>query len=160
LGSFIARVFLQRIGSHFVERFDTRKSLSDAERAATEVRKGGAHIYFPEATFSRMPGLLPFQMGAFAAAAEAGVPVVPIAIRGTRAMLRGDSGFLRPGRIDVKIGEPIMPGTDAGGGVARWQEAVRLRDVTRAAILNDCGEPDLGHERAPFLELAAKAAPS
>jgi 1-acyl-sn-glycerol-3-phosphate acyltransferase len=161
LGSFVARVFLRRLGTHFVERFELRKSLADAERAATEVRSGGAHVYFPEATFSRMPGLLPFQMGAFAAAADAGVPVVPLAIRGTRAMLRGDSGFLRPGRIEVTIGAPIAPpppqDMDAN---ARWREAVRLRDLARAEILALCGEPDLRHERAPLEKQAAKAPPS
>jgi 1-acyl-sn-glycerol-3-phosphate acyltransferase len=94
-----------------------------------------------------MPGLMPFHLGAFAAALEAGAPVVPIALRGTRSMLRGDSWFPRSGAIGVTIGQPI----DAAGVRAEagdfWKAALRLRDEARAHILRYCGEPDLAYER-------------
>jgi 1-acyl-sn-glycerol-3-phosphate acyltransferase len=77
-------------------------------------------------------------MGAFVAAAQAGVPVVPIAIRGTRSMLRPDSWFPRRGAVQVIVGTPIAPsGPD-------WASAVQLRDAARAVILRHGGEPDLG----------------
>ena len=44
--------------------------------------------WFPEGTFTRMPGLLAFHLGAFEVACQAGVPIVPVAIRGTRSILR------------------------------------------------------------------------
>jgi 1-acyl-sn-glycerol-3-phosphate acyltransferase len=94
-------------------------------------------VIFPEGTFRRAPGLLPFRMGAFVAAAEAGVPVVPVALRGTRSLLRGDDWFPRRGEATMVVEPPISP---RGAG---WAEAVALRDQTRAAILRHCGEPDL-----------------
>jgi 1-acyl-sn-glycerol-3-phosphate acyltransferase len=92
---------------------------------------------FPEGTFERAPGLLPFHMGAFTIAARASLPIIPVAISGTRSILRGDQWFPRRGAVTVRVGEPIAPGgTDFGA-------AVRLRDATRAAILAGCGEPEV-----------------
>ena len=87
-------------------------------------------------------------MGAFQAAAEAGVPVVPITIRGTRTVLRPDTWLPRRGKITVVVDPPIEPNpqgerTDSGA----WAEALRLRNAARARILSRSGEPDLEHGR-------------
>lgn len=63
----------------------------------------GTHRLVPRGDLVRMPGLLGFRLGAFLAAAQAGVPVVPIAIRGTRSILRGGQWLPRRGRISVDI---------------------------------------------------------
>jgi 1-acyl-sn-glycerol-3-phosphate acyltransferase len=134
---FISRLFLQRIRTAFVERFDKQRGVDDARQTAAAVREGRSLVFFPEGTFHRMPGLQPFHMGAFVAAAEAGVPVIPVAIRGTRSILRAGSWFPRRGAVTVTIAAPIPPeGTD-------WEAAIRLRDAARTAILKHCGEPDL-----------------
>jgi len=138
---FIPRIFLRRIGAGFVERFDKQRGVADARRIAQQVRSGHSLLFFPEGTFTRMPGLLPFHMGAFVAAAEAGVPVVPVTIRGTRSILRAGSWFPHAGTVSVIVGEPAMPeGTD-------WAAAVKLRDTARAAILHHVAEPDLALEK-------------
>ena len=81
-------------------------------------------------------------MGAFVIAAQAGVPVVPVTLRGTRSILREGQWLFRRGRIGVTLSEPIEPsGVD-------WNAALGLRDRTRAEILRLCGEPDLGEETA------------
>ncbi|MFQ5995166.1 MAG: AMP-binding protein [Acidiferrobacterales bacterium] len=135
---FIARVVLRRLEVEYVERFDRQRGVDDARRVARVVRDGHALGFFPEGGFERMPGLRPFRMGAFVAAAEAGVPVVPVTIRGTRTKLRSDQWLPRRGPISVVIGKPIEPtGTN-------WSAAVTLRDAARAEILRRCGEPDLG----------------
>ena len=88
-----------------------------------------------------MSGLLPFHMGAFVAATLAGLPVVPVTIRGTRSKLRPDQWWIRPGPIHVTISPAIEPeGQD-------WRAAIRLKDSTRSVILSHCGEPDLAAER-------------
>jgi len=134
---FFPRRFLRRIGAVFVERFDKQRGVADARRTVQTVQAGRSLMVFPEGTFTRMPGLLPFHMGAFVAAAEAGVPVVPVTIRGTRSLLRADSRFPHRGGVRVIVGLPIMPeSTD-------WAAAVKLRDTARAAILQHLGEPDL-----------------
>lgn len=95
---------------------------------------------FPEGTLLRRPGLLSFRLGAFAAAVEAGLPVVPVAIRGTRTVLRGEQWFPRRGSVSVEIGEPIIP--DGEG----FEAAIQLRDAARSWILAHCNEPDLGED--------------
>ena len=144
---FVAGVFLTRIGTVFVERFDKERGLEDARRAGAAIGGGRSLVYFAEGTLSRRPGLLPFHMGAFVAAAEAGVSVVPIAIRGTRSVLRDGSHVPRRAPITVVVGSPIEPGPRTEG---TWSEAVRLRDATREQILRHCGAPDLAAERPQF----------
>jgi len=149
-GHYVPRIFLTRLGCHFVERFDTAKSVGDAAKIADALKDGNNLAYFPEGTFTRMPGLLPFHMGAFTTAVETGTPIQPIAIRGTRAILRDDTGFPRRGKIQVKILDPITPSEDAE---TPWQAALQLRDAVRRAFLTQIAEPDLAHERV-FHELA------
>jgi len=135
---FFARVFLERIGASFVERFDAQAGVEDAQRLTALLGRGESVLFFAEGTLTRMPGLLPFHLGAFAAAVEARVPVVPITIRGTRSILRSDIWYPHRGAVSVDVAEPAAPdGAD-------WHAAVRLRDRVRAAILARLGEPDLG----------------
>ncbi len=129
---------LERIGTLFVERFDVQRGVDEARKVAEAAHAGQSLGFFPEGTFTRMPGLLPFRMGAFLAAAQAGAPVAPVTLRGTRSILRAGSWFPRRGRLEVIVEPLISPdGED-------WAAAVRLRDAARAAILRHCGEPDLG----------------
>jgi 1-acyl-sn-glycerol-3-phosphate acyltransferase len=94
-------------------------------------------VFFAEGTFTRTPGLLPFHLGAFIAACRTGLPVVPVALRGTRSVMRSDHWFPRRGAVQVTVSPPIMPDGDD------FAAALRLRDATRARILEFCGEPDL-----------------
>ncbi len=145
--SFIPRIFLTRIGAEFVERFDRQKGVADARRLMRRLRVGHSLLFYPEGTFTRMPGLLPFHMGAFVVAAGAGVPVVPVAIRGTRSMLRPGSWIPHPGLVSISIGAPIEPKTrGAETDPDSWTVALKLRDAARRYILEHCREPDLAHE--------------
>ncbi|HEY0510531.1 MAG TPA: AMP-binding protein, partial [Thermoanaerobaculia bacterium] len=101
--SVISRVFLRRLGAIFVERFDTAQSAGETRKALEALQNGESVVIFPEGTFHRYPGLLPFRMGTFAVAVDAGVPVVPAAIQGTRSLLRGDDRLVRRGRITVTV---------------------------------------------------------
>jgi acyl carrier protein len=135
--SFITRVFLGGLGAQFVERFDVQKSAEHADELAGAAREGTTLIVFPEGTLLRHTGLLPFRTGAFQTAVQAQVPVVPVALRGVRSVLRDGTWYLRRAPVSVTIGNPIAPeGSD-------WNAAVKLRDVVRAEILKHCGEPDL-----------------
>ena len=132
-----ARLLLQRFGVEFVDRFNARKGASDVRRIAEKSRNGQSIVFFPEGTFTRFPGLQPFRMGAFVTAARSKVPVVPVAIRGARDIVRGDRWFPHRGRIQVTILPPIMP---HGEG---WDIALNLRNAARRAITPYIGEPDL-----------------
>ena len=86
-------------------------------------------------------GLIGFHLGSFLVAVEAGIPVVPIVISGTRSALRGGQWFPRPSNISVHIGKALR--ADGSG----FSAAVRLRDAVRARMLALCGEPDLALEK-------------
>jgi 1-acyl-sn-glycerol-3-phosphate acyltransferase len=136
-GNLFSRLFLERLRTEFVERFESRKSTTDARKVIRSAQQGRSFIFFPEGTFYRMPGLQPFRMGAFLTAVKAGVPVVPVAIRGSRSLLREDTWFPRRTAVSVQVCPPIAPQGE------QWDAAVALRDATRAEILKYCGEPDL-----------------
>jgi 1-acyl-sn-glycerol-3-phosphate acyltransferase len=137
---YVTRVLLRRVGAEFVERFEAQQGIQDTERLRQAVQQGHSLVFFPEGTFLRMPGLQAFHMGAFVVAARAGVPVVPVGVQGTRAILRAEQWFPRRGMVRVTVGAPVRPqGCD-------WGAAVALRDAVRAQIAQYCGEPDAVHQ--------------
>ena len=143
-GQLIAGPLLRRLGIPFVERYDVSGSLADAEALIALARQGRVLAFFPEGTFTRRAGLSGFYLGAFKIAAEAGLPVLPGAIRGTRSLLRSNQWFPRRTAVSVEIGEPVMPsGTD-------FNSVLRLRDEVRKSVLSRCGEPDLGELIKPI----------
>ena len=127
---------LERMDTLFVERFDLRRSAAESRHFAAALERGRTLAFFPEGTFRDAAGLLPFRMGAFTAAAEARVPILPVALSGTRAILRGRFLLPAPGKARVVIGTLLAP---EGGD---WQASVRLRDQTRDFVLHHCAEPD------------------
>ncbi len=138
--SWTTRWPLAGIGTLFVERFDRRRALEDYRRIVAIAGEGPPLLFFAEGTLRAEPGLLPFQPGAFLAAAEKGLPIVPIAITGLRAILPGDSRRPRPGAAALTILPPVSAD---GAGRQRASIANALRDETRARILAAAGEPDL-----------------
>jgi 1-acyl-sn-glycerol-3-phosphate acyltransferase len=133
----LMRLLLGRIGTRFVERFDLEASVAAAQELTALARRGESFAFFAEGTFTREPGLRPFHMGAFVAAASVGAPLVPVAIRGTRSVLRDGTWFPSRAPVQIIVSAPLLPdGHD-------WAAAVRLRARARAAIGVGCGEPDL-----------------
>lgn len=131
-------LFLRRIGSEFVERFDRHRGAADARRVIRNAASGHSLVFFPEGTFTRTPGLLKFHVGAFVTAARAGCPVIPAVVRGTRCALPPSGGLPRPVRIDVDI----LPAVHAEPAADEVSPAA-LRDGARRAILLALGELDL-----------------
>ncbi len=143
----VVSILLRRIGTLFVERFDLQESIKDVKKLTDRTAGNRSLFFFPEGTFMRMPGLLPFRMGAFETAARTDLPIVPIAIRGTRSILRADSWFPRSGAISVTFGDPITIARKPLKEQETWSKALELRDRSRKWLLLHCGEPNLGHER-------------
>lgn len=133
----LASHLLRRIGSAFVDRQNRHKGAMDARRVLRRANDGQSLVFFPEGTFSRQPGLLRFHTGAFATAVRAGLPVVPILIRGTRQILPSHRVAPRPGLISVEMLGILQPA--AGDPEA----AAHLRDESRRLLLTHLGEPDL-----------------
>jgi 1-acyl-sn-glycerol-3-phosphate acyltransferase len=125
---------MQRLHCLFVDRFDLLRGPEEMRRFRAILDNGRPLGFFPEGTFREQPGLLPFRMGAFIAASGTGVPVLPVAIDGSRALYPGETFFPRWGRVRLSIGAALAPAGDD------WQAAVRLRDAARGFIGEHCGE--------------------
>jgi 1-acyl-sn-glycerol-3-phosphate acyltransferase len=128
--------FVRKTGHLTVDRGDAQQSVAEADRVGAILRAGDPVAFFPEGTFTDTAGLRPFRLGAFKTAAEHGVPVVPVALVGTRRWLRVPWAP-RPGRIAVWIGPPVRAEGDG------WRDVVALRDRVADAIASHCGEPRL-----------------
>lgn len=136
----VVSFLLKRIGARFVDRFSAGASARDARTLMRAADGGESLAFFPEGTFVAEPGLGAFRAGAFAAARRAGLPVVPVVIRGARAILPAGSVLPRRRPLTIDVLEPIASDT-AGSSKA-------LAEQARQRILEVLPEPDLLARRA------------
>jgi 1-acyl-sn-glycerol-3-phosphate acyltransferase len=94
-------------GNFPVDRSDGRKTARSLRKVIEGVRGGKSLAVFPEGTRTPDGRLQEFKPGAFKIALRAGVPIVPVTIRGTFKLLPKTTLAPRPGRVDVMIGKPI-----------------------------------------------------
>jgi 1-acyl-sn-glycerol-3-phosphate acyltransferase len=126
---------LKRLGHFSFVRENREARLKQADALEEALVRGETILIFPEGTFTPAPGLRPFQLGAFKSAVASGCPVLPIALRGTRQLLPDEAALAKPSRVTLTVCPPIYPSNDG------WQAILRLRDATRDAIAEHCGEP-------------------
>jgi 1-acyl-sn-glycerol-3-phosphate acyltransferase len=113
------------------QRDSVREMMAECRRTLDE---GLSIMFFPEGTRSRDGRLLPFKDGAFELAIEAHVPVLPVAIEGTRACMPKGSRWPGEARATARVLEPIPT---AGLGP---DDVARVRDAARARIAAAVGE--------------------
>ncbi len=133
----IAHFLLRRGGQRFVERNAQAGSTRDAREIVKAAKEGQSLGFFPEGTFRAEPGVGRFRPGAFVAATRGGMPLVPVAIHGTRDMLPMSHILPRPRRLHIEILQPIETEDPA------FANARALAEVARQRILTALGEPDL-----------------
>jgi len=133
------RTFLRKLGHFSFRRDDPQERLQQAEQIEDALRRGESVFVFPEGTFTAQSGLRPFHLGAFKAATAAQREIVPIALEGTRRILRDGTWLPRPGRVTITISQPIPPPTSTED----WQQIVRVRDSARETIARLAHEPVL-----------------
>jgi 1-acyl-sn-glycerol-3-phosphate acyltransferase len=123
----LAGLLLRRLGSEFVERFDSRRSAVDARRVLKVATRGQSLVFFPEGTFDHRRQVGRFMRGAFAAAQRADMPIVAVAIHGTRDVLPSGRLMLRRRPLCVEV-LGVLPADGA-------------RNVSREMIASALGEP-------------------
>jgi 1-acyl-sn-glycerol-3-phosphate acyltransferase len=144
---FVAKEELRRIplfgaawetcGHVRVNRGDRAEAVRSLNEAGDRIRKERLNvILFPEGTRSPDGRLLPFKKGAFVLALQTGVPILPVGISGSRAVMGKGSFRIRPGEIRVRIGEPI----ELDGLTTADRDAVLAR--ARREILALMEDPD------------------
>jgi 1-acyl-sn-glycerol-3-phosphate acyltransferase len=126
--------YARAMGMVFIERGHAREAAERLHAVVSLVRAGESLCAFPEGTRSRDGSVRPFKGGAFQVALQAGVPVVPIAIDGSGAVLPASGFRVRPGTITLHIGEPISTaGLHAGDRHALAQRAHAAITAMRAS---------------------------
>lgn len=139
---------LQRMGHVFIDRHSAARSLSDLQEVVQLLEGGQPVLVFPEGTFTADVGMRAFKLGAFRLACQTGVPVVPVAIRGSRKALRDGSWLPKRRRIEVEVLQPLHARGSA------LPDVVDLRDRAADAIAAHIDEPrlyaaDIGVPGAP-----------
>lgn len=129
-------LIIRRMGVRFVNRELPRPAARATLRLIRDARNGGSLAIFPEGSFRREPGLMPFYTGAFFIAAKASIPVVSVAMRGTRTLLHDGAPWPSWSSVEIEVLEPLQP-----QGASR-AEAERLQ---RRAC--DCIEKHSGETR-------------
>jgi len=118
-----------------------RESIVSAMRGCRDrLSKRVSVMIFPEGTRSPTEELLPFKDGAFKLAIEAGVPILPIAVAGTRHCMAKGSFAFRRARAKARV---LVPIPTAGMTAA---DVPALRDRTRDLI--DAARRELQRELA------------
>jgi 1-acyl-sn-glycerol-3-phosphate acyltransferase len=120
----------------FIDRQNAAAARRSIEEAGRRIRGGCSVLIFPEGTRTRDGQMGPFKKGGFHLAMEAGVPIVPIALRGTRALMPRGSLRVLSGTVSVIIGSPIPT---AGLSI---EERPALIESVRDAIARMLSEPD------------------
>ena len=92
-----------------IDRGNREKAIRSMDRAGAGIGRGRSLLIYAEGTRSPDGRLLPFKKGGFVLAIQAGVPVFPMTILGSREVLPKGSLRIRPGTITVQVGDPIDP---------------------------------------------------
>lgn len=99
----------------FVDRSNHKKALESLELAKVSLQKHPRSIMlFPEGTRSIDGEIHQFKKGGLALAVQLGMPVVPVAMCGTRDIVKKKSKRLNPGYVELRFGEPI--------NTAEWED--------------------------------------
>jgi 1-acyl-sn-glycerol-3-phosphate acyltransferase len=118
----------------FIDRANAIAARRSIEEAKARIRGGQTVVLFPEGTRSRDGKLGAFKKGGFHLAIDAGVPIVPVALKGTRETMPRGSMLLRAGKVQAIVGSPIPTAGLADG------DRHKLLEQVRTAIAEMLGE--------------------
>lgn len=119
----------------FIDRQNAVSARRSIQEAAQRIKSGQSVAIFPEGTRTRDGRLGSFKKGGFHLAIDSGVEIVPLAIRGTRAVMPPGTPLIRAGLVQIEIDEPI---STAGLGPGDRQQ---LLERVYARIADMLGEP-------------------
>lgn len=90
-----------------IDRSNRERAIATIKAATERIHSGVSFGVFAEGTRARPGELLPFKKGAFYMAIEAGVPIVPVAIKNTDMLMGKGTGTAQPGTIEMVLLEPV-----------------------------------------------------
>jgi 1-acyl-sn-glycerol-3-phosphate acyltransferase len=136
---------LRRSGQIPVVLENPKASVRSLNLAVAAIRKGNSLVIFPEGGRSPDGQLHAFMGGAFYAAVKAQVDVVPIALVGTYEMLKMNSYHIKPGPVQMIVGQPISTAGMSTRDIAKITE--RARQAIGGLYYSRCVVPDLRGEQ-------------
>jgi 1-acyl-sn-glycerol-3-phosphate acyltransferase len=90
-----------------IDRSNRESAIRTTEAAAQRIKSGVSFAVFVEGTRALPGELLPFKKGAFYMARQAGVPVVPVAIKNSDVLMGKGTGEARSGTIEMVLMKPL-----------------------------------------------------
>ncbi len=117
-----------------IDRSNRQRALETVRAATERIRSGVSFGVYAEGTRARPGQFLPFKKGAFYMAVEAGVPIVPIAIRNTDRLMGKGTGEAHTGTIDMRLLAPIET-----RGLSSDEDVKRLVKEVHARIGEELG---------------------
>jgi 1-acyl-sn-glycerol-3-phosphate acyltransferase len=90
-----------------IDRTNRESAIRTTEAAAKRIQSGVSFAVFVEGTRAKPGELLPFKKGAFYMARQAGVPVVPVAIKNSDVLMGKGTGEARSGTLEMVLMSPI-----------------------------------------------------
>lgn len=129
---FLAQAILA--GGHIlIDRRNNASALSSMAQAAQDIASGNPLVIFPEGTRASREVIQPLKKGGFHLARQANVPLVPVGIRGTRAIMGKEDLTIRPGKVEVNVGRPIY--------ATEFQNQLLCADYVRQQLSELAGMP-------------------
>ncbi len=125
---------MRAMGFVAVDRTDRRTAAAVLAASLALIRAGRSVLVFPEETYGPVDHLLPFQRGAFLLALKAGVPILPVGIRGTAEAFPPGARTISPRALELRFGRPV-PTAGLGPSARAGLEA-----EVRAAIADLSGK--------------------
>jgi len=119
-----------------IDRTNRENAIRTTEAAAKRIQSGVSFAVFVEGTRAKPGELLPFKKGAFYMARQAGVPVVPVAIRNSDVLMGKGTGEARAGTLEMVLLPPVET-----AGIETDEDMSRLVASVRASIAAELG-PD------------------
>lgn len=105
----IISAWLDALNCVLIDRKNTKQAVHSLQEGVKLFKEGHSLVIFPEGTRSKGGDVRPFKVGGIRLAQNAGVPIVPISIKGTADVFERNGLFIKPAAIKVTIGHPIDP---------------------------------------------------
>lgn len=136
-----------RGGALLIDRSRPQEAAQKLVEGLKQLPPNWSLVIFPEGTRSRTGALQRFKRGAFTLAVASGLPIVPVALRGTHDIIGPGGVLFYPGLVTVQVGAPIDTRSWRHDSLRQHIETCRaamaqcLLDATDAAAAADVAEP-------------------
>lgn len=117
-----------------IDRSNRESAIRTTEAAAKRIQSGVSFAVFVEGTRAKPGELLPFKKGAFYMARQAGVPVVPVAIKNSDFLMGKGTGEAQSGVLEMIILPPMST-----EGLTTDEDINRLIEASRESISRELG---------------------